>query len=221
MGPGPETLSDRKDTMNRKLLLPGVLAAMLALGACDQGVTGPAASDLSDDDVRALASETGDQDGAFLDGFAAPSFDLLSSGPRFATTVTTTFTRTRNCPQGGTVTLAGTSTQTGDPATHSGSSVFSATRTENACVIGRDGGTITINGNPNTQLNSNQSWTNGVRGVRTATKVGSFTWTRSNGKSGTCNVNVTATWTPATHTLHIVGTFCNRAVDVTRTWTQT
>jgi hypothetical protein len=206
--------------MNRKLLLPGVLAAMLALGACDQGVTGPAGSDLNDDDVRALAAQTGEQDGAFLDGFAAPSFDRLTAGPSFSTTVTTTFTRTRACPQGGNVTLAGTSTQTSDPATHSGSNVFSATRTENACAFSTDRGTITINGNPNTQLSSTQCWSNGVRGVRTATKVGSFTWTRSNGRSGTCNVNVTATWTPATQTLHVVGTICNRTVDVTRTWTQ-
>jgi hypothetical protein len=34
-------------------------------------------------------------------------------------------------------------------------------------------------------------------------------------------VNVTATWTPATHTLHVAGTFCNKTVDVTRTWTRT
>ncbi|HEV7589600.1 MAG TPA: hypothetical protein VGO40_15905 [Longimicrobium sp.] len=208
--------------MHRKLLLPSALAAVLALAACDKGVTGPGSpAQLTAGDAQALASETGDQDGAFLDGFGAPSFNMIPSGPQFATTVTTTFTRTRTCPQGGDVKLAGTVVHTADPATHSGSTNFSATRTENACAFNRNGNTLTITGNPNTQLTASQSWTNGVPGVRTATKVGSFTWSRSDGKSGTCNVNVTATWTPATHTLHVTGTFCNQTVDVTRTWTQT
>ena len=207
--------------MHRKLLIP--LAAVLALAACDKGVTDPggaSSSQLSAADVQALAGETGDQDGAFLDGFAGPSFNKVAAGPQFATTVTTTFTRTRTCPAGGDVKLEGTVTHTADPATQSGSTAFNATRTENACAFNHNGGTITITGNPNTKLTSTQSMTNGVRGVRTATKVGSFNWSRSNGKSGTCSVNVTATWDPATHTLHVAGTFCNRTVDVTRTWTQ-
>jgi len=207
--------------MYRKLLLPGALAAAVVLAACDKGTTGPdGSSQLSAEDARALAGETGDQDGAFMDGFAGPSFNKTAAGPQFATTVTTTFTRTRTCPQGGSVKLEGTHVVTADPATHSGSVAFSATRTETACVFSRGERTITINGNPNTVLTSNQSWTNGVRGVRTATKKGSFTWSRSDGKSGTCNVDVTATWDPATHTLHVQGTFCNQTVDVTRTWSQ-
>lgn len=210
--------------MRRTLLLPAALAAAFALAACEGAATGPdggSTSGLSADDVQALASETGDQDGAFLDGFDGPSFNKIPAGPALATTVTTTFTRTRTCPQGGSVKLEGTATQTVDPATKTGSASFSATRTESACVFGRNGKTITINGNPNTQLASSQSWTNGVPGVRTATKKGSFNWSTSEGKSGTCNVDVTATWTPATHTLQVKGTFCNQTVDVTRTWTKT
>jgi len=207
--------------MYRKLLLPGALAAAVVLAACDQSATDAGAlSQLSAEDVRALASETGDQDGAFMDGFGGPSFNRSAAGPQFATTVTTTFTRTRTCPKGGSVKLEGTHTLTTDPPTRTGSASFNATRTENACAFDRGDNTITITGNPNTQLTSNQSWSNGVRGVRTATKKGSFTWSRSDGKSGTCNVDVTATWDPATHTLRVQGTFCNRTVDVTRTWTQ-
>ena len=207
--------------MRRTLMVPTALLAALALAACDKSVTGATSpSGLSSDDVRALAGETGDQDGAFMDGFGGPSFNKVVAGPQQAVTVTTTFTRTRTCPQGGSVTLAGTVTHTADPATKSGSTNFSATRTEAACVFGRNGHTVTINGNPNTQLTASQSWTNGVPGDRTATKKGSFTWARSDGKTGTCNVDVTATWTPSTHTLHVVGTFCNQTIDVTRTWTQ-
>jgi hypothetical protein len=208
--------------MNRKLLLP-TLAAVLALAACDKGVTGPSgsSSSLSPSDVRALAGETGDQDGAMLDAAGGPSFNMTPAGPQFATTtVTTTFTRMRTCPQGGDVKLEGTSTVTGDRATQTGSATFDATRTDNACAFNHDGVTITVTGNPNVKLTASQSVTAGVPGVRTASKVGSFNWSTSNGRSGTCAVNVTHTWTPATHTLHIQGSFCNQTIDVTRTWSQ-
>ena len=124
-----------------------------------------------------------------LDGVPGGSFDRVPDGPRAATTtVTTTFTRTRSCPAGGDVKLEGTVTHAADPATHSGSTSFDATRTENACAFSRNGHSITITGNPNTKLTASQSVTNGVPGVRTASKVGSFNWTRD-GKSGTCSVN--------------------------------
>jgi hypothetical protein len=207
--------------MQRKLLTSGALAAILALAACGESTTGPAGSaSLSATDSQALAADIGDQNGAFLDGFGGLSFDRSVSGPSYATTVTTTFTRTRTCPAGGDVKLAGTMTHTVDPATKSGSMSFDATRTEEACAFTHNGVTVTITGNPNTHLTANQAWTNGMPGVRTATTQGSFNWSKSNGKSGTCTVNLTHTWDPATKTAHISGTFCNQTVDITRTWTQ-
>jgi hypothetical protein len=111
--------------------------------------------------------------------------------------------------------------RTWDRSTSSGSISFDATRTEEACAFNRHGGTITVTGNPNTQLTASQSVTDGTPGVRTATKKGAFTWTRSSGGSGSCSVDVTHTWDPATKMLHIAGTLCNQTVDITRTWTHT
>lgn len=208
--------------MQRSLLLPAVLAAAVALAACDQNATGstePAA--LSPTEARALAADFGDQDGALLDGVPGGSFDRAPANPAAAVgTVTTTFSRTRNCPAGGSVKLEGTMVHNGDPATRTGSLQFNATRTETACAFTRNGGTLTINGNPNTTLTATHSWANGTPGVRTATKKGSFTWSRGNGGSGTCNIDVTHTWDPATHTLRVAGTVCNQTIDVTRTWTR-
>lgn len=208
--------------MQRKLLIPTALAAALALAACDRGITSAGTSNqLSRSDAQALAGDFGEQDGAVLDGFGGPAFDVAPSGPSLAVqTVTTTFTRTRTCPQGGDVKVEGTMTRTWDRATSTGSIQFNATRTEEACAFNRNGATLTITGNPNTALTASQSVTNGTPGVRTATKKGSFNWTRSTGGSGTCTVDVTHTWDPATKTLHVVGTFCNQTVDITRTWTQ-
>jgi len=207
--------------MRRTLLLPAFLAA-LTLAACDKSATGtadPAA--LSPTEVRSLAGDLGDQDGAMLDGVPGGSFDRVPAGPAAVTsTVTTTFSRTRTCPGGGSVKLEGTMVHTGDPATRTGSLQFNATRTETACAFSRGGGTLTINGNPNTVFTATQSWSNGTPGVRTASKKGSFTWAKSTGASGSCTVDVTHTWDPATRTLHVAGTFCNQTVDVTRAWTQ-
>jgi hypothetical protein len=207
--------------MQPKVLIPGALAALLALAACSDSATGPAnPSQLSASDTKTLAGEFGDQDGAFLDGMdSGAAADRIPSGPALATTVTTTFTRTRTCPVSGDVKLAGTMVVTIDRTTKSGSYAFDATRTEEACAFNHGGVTITVSGNPNTHLTANQTVTNGTPGVRTATKVGSFTWSKSDGKSGTCNVNLTHTWDPATKTLHITGQMCNQTVDVTRTWT--
>jgi hypothetical protein len=206
--------------MQRSLLLPTVLAAVVALAACEQNATGsaePAALDPTE--ARALAADFGDQDGAMLDGVPGGSFDRVPADPA-AVTVTTNFSRTRTCPAGGSVKLEGTMVHNGDPATRTGSLQFNATRTETACAFTRNGATLTINGNPNTALTASHSWANGTPGVRTATKKGSFTWSRSNGGSGTCNIDVTHTWDPATHTLRVVGTVCNQTIDVTRTWTR-
>jgi hypothetical protein len=204
--------------MQRKLILPAL--AVFALAACDKTATGVVGDALSDSDVQAVVGTFGDQDGAFLDGFGGPSFNRIPDGPQLTTTVTTTFTRTRNCPGGGDVKLEGTHVVTADPATHSGSVTFNATRTEEACALQHNGVTITITGTPNTALTANQSWSNGTPGVRTATKKGSFSWSTSKGKTGSCSVDVTHTWDPATHTLHVVGQVCNRTIDLTRTWTQ-
>ena len=208
--------------MRRSLLLPATLAAALALAACDQSTTGSTtAAQLSPAEARQVAGDAGDLDGALLDGVPGGSFDRAPAAPELAsTTVTTTFSRTRTCPAGGSVKLEGTMVHTGDPATRTGSIQFNATRTETACALTRGGATLTINGNPNTVLAASQSWTTGTPGVRTATKKGSFTWTRSTGGSGTCNIDVTHTWTPSTHTLHVSGTVCNQTIDITRTWTQ-
>src|SRR5256885_501057 len=105
--------------MQRKLLIPSALVAVLALAACSDTGTSPS-NGLSAADTKALASDFGDQDGAFLDGVGSgATFDRAPAGPELATTtVTTTFTRTRTCPGGGDVKLAGTFVQTRDAATH-------------------------------------------------------------------------------------------------------
>jgi hypothetical protein len=205
----------------RKPLLSAALAA-LALAACDGG-SPTAGGDLAINRAEAEnAAAAWDEVGAMMmDAFVGPTSSTApADGPSFAT-VTTEFTRTRECPVSGTATLQGTRSVTHDPVNNTGGMQMTATRTDAACTMNarRGGGTISITTTPNVQVTASQTWSGGQPGVRTATHKGSFSWARSTGQSGSCTVDLTATWTPATRTYTLNGTFCNQTVSVTRTRT--
>ena len=210
--------------MKRRLLSSGTLAALVALtAACEQGSTLPGAEGITRAEVESIAPDYDLLGAAVVDGFGLPAFSISGEGvaPAAATvTSTTTFSNLRNCPQGGTVTVAGTITRTFDRETRSGTQQSTATRTENACAFrGRGGATITLNGSPNVQITSSSGFTNGVPEARTMTQKGAFTWQKSTGQSGTCTVDLTSTFTPATHTHTVKGTFCGHTIDLTHTRT--
>lgn len=214
--------------MTRKRLLPGMLAVLAAFtAACDGGSpSGPeAAGGLSRSEAGDLAAASIEQDAiVFFAGFDAPSFSVSAgeAAPAAARqTVTTTFTRSRTCPRGGQVTVEGTLVHSWDRQARDASHQFNATRTEDDCAFaGRGGGTLTIDGAPNTVVTATRSVVGGVPQGRTLTREGAFTWTRANGESGTCAVDLTATWDPATRTHTLQGTFCNQTIDLTRTWSE-
>ncbi|HEX6040380.1 hypothetical protein [Longimicrobium sp.] len=209
--------------MAHKHVFP-VLMALAALAACDGGspTGGDSTSALTQAEAQELAYAWDGVGADVIDGSGGPSAALLPGSVARATN-TTTFTSTRACPSGGTATVQGTREATRD-GQGGGSVSFSATRTDAACTFparrGPEGGTLTITTTPAVQLTSQQTWTDGQPGTRTSTQKGSFDWTRSGGASGSCTVDLTATWTPATGTHTVRGTFCNRTVDVTRTRTR-
>ncbi|HEX2077559.1 MAG TPA: hypothetical protein VHG08_07610 [Longimicrobium sp.] len=206
--------------MLRKSMLSAAALAALTLAACDGSPTGgddAAMDSLEAENAAALWDEVG---AAVMDGFG-PVFSMSPAEGAVNATTTTELTRTRQCPAGGTSTFAGTRTVTHDPATRTGSMQLNATRTDAACTMRarRGGGTISISTTPSVAVTASQSWTNGQPGTRTTTHRGSFTWTRSAGQSGSCTVDLTATFTHATRTYTLNGTFCNHTVSVTRTHT--
>jgi hypothetical protein len=206
--------------MPRTHVLPALLA-LAALAACDgASPTGGADAALTQAEAQELASAWDDVGAGVMDSYGGPASAVLPGTPAQATT-STQFSSTRSCPAGGTATVQGTREVTRDGA-GSGSVHFSATRTDAACTFParRGAGTMTITTTPSVQLTSEQTWTDGQPGTRTSTHQGSFEWSRSGGASGACTVDLTATWTPATHTYTLNGTFCNRTVSVTRTRTE-
>jgi hypothetical protein len=190
----------------------------LALAGCEGGATDPGDASLGSAEAREVAAAWDGVAGGTISGFLL-AFQGAAA-PSAAATSTTSFKRQHACPGGGVSTVEGQRVVARDPATRSGSSQVNATRTDSACTIparGRRGGTVTITGSPNIQLAANGTWTNGVPGVHTHTQKGSFTWSRSTGGTGTCTVDLTGTFTPASQTHTLTGTFCGRTVNVTHT----
>ena len=104
----------------------------------------------------------------------------------------------------------------GDRATRSLNVETTGTRTDTDCAFRTKHGEITLNGNPNIAFTGSLNIVNGVlSGPQTATHKGSFTWARTGG-SGTCDVDLTSTYDPGTHTATVTGTFCGVDVNVTR-----
>lgn len=191
--------------LNPKL---AVLLLVLGTAACERSTTG--ARDDSPGPEAPQLAEFGDGLFASADVAGTASFDLNAGAG--------TFERTHACPAGGSVTVTGTVDRAIDRATRSGTLAVNARRVENACAIRqRNGVTVTVTGQPHTVMTVAQSFTNGVPGVRTQTQKGAFAWTRSNGRSGACTVDLTSTFDPATRTATIKGSFCGRTVDETRT----
>lgn len=208
--------------MRRNFLLSAAALTTLLAAACDGGPpTGGADAAMDQAEAQNAASAWDEIGAQVMDGFAGPAFSVSPGGDVAAATATTEFSRARQCPVSGTATLAGTRVMQHDPATRSGSMQLTATRTDAACTVNarRGGGTMSITTTPAVAVTASQTWTAGQPGTRTTTHRGSFTWARSTGQSGTCTVDLTATFTPATRTYTLNGTFCDHTVNVTRTHT--
>lgn len=215
--------------MRRNSLFLTLCAATLLTVGCDRGATDPQAATLSRDDVDALADGFDSMGWSVLSGgFGSFGFGFslsgVESGGLRASTVPTpvnvSFTRTAQCPKGGSTTIAATVTGQADPATHSLTTTTTATKTDNACAFqGKDAATITVTGDPNVVITSSVKVVNGVpSGPQTSTQKGGFKWTSSNGKSGACKVDLSSTMDFTARTRTVTGTLCGQTVNVTRTF---
>ena len=198
-------------------------ALVLAVAACSDS-TGVAGS-ISQADANQLASDMDAVSTLGATDFGqAASFSLSVDGSGASASIAsapfpinTQFTVTKQCPRGGQVVLAGGVTGTGDRTAHNLSIEAVATRTDTDCAFDTRNGVLTLNGNPNVAYDGKLNIVNAVlSGLQTQTHKGSFKWARTGG-SGTCDVDLTSSFDPATHTVTVTGTFCGRIVNVTRT----
>jgi hypothetical protein len=201
-------------------------ALLLAVAACSSDSTGVSANIITQADANQLASDMDAISTLGTNDFglgASFNVNVDVSGASAAQTtsvpfpINTQFTVTRQCPKGGQVAIAGTITGTGDRVAHNLSVEAVATRTDTNCAFDTRDGVLTLNGNPNIAYDGKLNIVAGVlSGLQTQIHKGSFTWARTGG-SGTCDVDLTSSFDPATHTVAVTGTFCGHTVNVTRT----
>jgi hypothetical protein len=185
-------------------LFSGVLISMVAFSGCDSA-TVPHDGALTAEDSELLAVEIEAVGSTMLESAA------MSRG--------TTFSHTRECPRGGSVSVTGSITGERDLDTRTATMQITTTNTHASCALGRGPErTITITGNPSITFTANRKLVNGApSGLQTTRKVGGFTYTTNGGRSGSCEIDVASSFDPATGTFAMKGTNCGRSIDITST----
>ena len=129
------------------------------------------------------------------------------------------FSRSRDCPLGGSITMDGSieRTVTADGAEFNAS----AEGAWNDCMRGnrRNDHTHSISGTFSVVAFRKVDGDRKPVGPQTTTKSGSFTVTRDDGESRSCDYNVTSTRLPDENKRTVVGTVCGREINREITWT--
>jgi hypothetical protein len=207
--------------MRRHTLL--LLLAVATTAGCDDALA-PNGTALGNEDAGMLAAEFDALGSAALDEILASpavSFSRAATEGVAASSapvpVNVTFNRTATCPGGGQATLSGTILGQRERETRTVETETSATKTLTDCaVLRRNGTTITSSGS--VSLSAHHRTVDGAAsGMQTRTHKGSFTYTTSAGASGSCEIDITSTFDPATHTRTLKGTTCRRTIDLTVT----
>lgn len=188
------------------------LACVAALAACSDDL-GPDRG-LDPEDAALLAVETDALTGAMILA-QLDHFSSASAGISVNALDEREFTRSRDCPAGGSVTIAGVAERT----VTDGVAEFTlqANGVWDDCARARGSRMLTIDGH--FTLEAYRRRANGeFSGLQTTTKSGEFTWTRGNGESGECAFSVTTTRNPETHSRHVEGTVCGRSFERDVSW---
>jgi hypothetical protein len=197
--------------------MPGLLVVSLAAAACadSTGVNNGLTADESSDLAGVMAND------AFAESstMALASVSTTTGEIAPAAVITVTFHDTVSCALGGDVAIDGTRVRNWDRTTQTGTMDMDMTRTQEACVRSVRNRQITVDGNPNLHVVVHHNRVDGAwSGLQTMTMQGGFTWTAADGASGDCSVDLSASYDPDTHTRTLTGTFCNRTINHTTTW---
>ena len=119
------------------------------------------------------------------------------------------------CPRGGNTRLTGTVSGTMDEATESLTAHLNGTHRPTNCGYDVHGKTISISGSLTTTAHVEVA--NGVPiGRHAATLVGEFNWRASDGRRGTCAVDITSTANFSSRISTLTGTLCGSPIQLSR-----
>lgn len=221
---------------------PALALPLAVLAAACGDTTAPRASgELTPAETREVAYQMdGMSMGAIGTAGGMMGSAVPAGGASFSVTAadefSRTFDRTVPCPQGGTKHMAGKMTASIDRTAGTHGFRSEVTSTPNQCGfvvrvespyshVAAAGTTIKITGAPNMVMEHTTSGSHAQGGSGPAsrksssTQKGSFTFTTSDGRSGSCAVDTKTTVDFAARSYRIQGTFCGEAIDETRTLT--
>lgn len=195
-----------------RLMAPAVI--LLAAGCADG--TGPASA-IDDTETADIVIEADAMAGSILfgqvllAGFDAGSDITIASGD------IREFSRSRECPLGGSISVTGQIERT--ITDEAAEFTASASGSWNGCVRGhrRNDHTFTIDGT--FAMTAFRRYVNRQpTGPQTMTKSGSFAVTRDDGESRSCEYSVTSTRYPEENRRVVQGTVCGREINREVTW---
>ena len=192
----------------RSILLLGLLAA------CGGDATGAAGNDELSAGERAAIARSMMTLGNGAAATGASRDVLPGDGPSHDTNISFSYAATHGCQPSGSVGLSGTVSASYVDATQAGSVNASLTVTHAACAHPTENGApVVVTGDPNIVLTLQA--TSAARQVTglTIRETGAFTWTRGEGNSGRCTIDLTGTRNQATGKIEYSGTFCGHQVQ--------
>lgn len=220
--------------------LCAAVLAVAALAACsdDGDPLSPRTDGITQLEAQAIALELDVSSADAVDGAIAEGESgllglsvgfLASIPPMFASgTDEVTFTRTRTCALGGEVVVEGTLTREWVAETRHVTVDVAATKTHADCTFpvrsdaDTDTGdpiTITLNGNPDIAITAHREREMGYFvGLQTMSHVGSIAWEKSDGTSGTCDIDIQAVIDPDAQTRTVTGSVCGRTFSRSWSW---
>ena len=202
-----------------------LVSGVVSLAACgDDGNSPEPVDELTMDEVEFLASQIDASFNGVLDDF----FDQTGGDPSNAPALThlpveweRTFTRSRLCHDGGTLTVTGGGFTTWDAQAGTKDIDTEGTKIRAACGYAQADGVVI-------ELTGNADWThdrhylnNAPDGTWITTFVGSYTWLKPSTLEESvapCDYDLTRTVDMDANTRTLIGTSCGNPVDRSDTW---
>jgi hypothetical protein len=217
-GEPPAARNDAGDAMNRKTV--GVCALVVLFAACDESATDATGDSLSRAEAFAIASAVAEvsadaSDRGIEEGSASAGLTVAAE-PK---TISFDHTSSHPCPTAGRITVGLEAVLVWDRETNAAELDANGSLTHDACAFPHEGLTLTVTGNPSLTVTSHAA-TSGGRPSEpwTSEAGGTFSWSASDGRSGTCGIDVGTVTDFDARSRTVQGEVCGHSVDQTITW---